>query len=101
MINVFIACGAGASSTFLAVKLRSLSQSETSQLSFIPSALANVNARAEDIVLVASHIAKDAKVADLSKTGITVIELPEQVNGGIKAETALALVMGHLERHKN
>jgi cellobiose-specific phosphotransferase system component IIB len=101
MINVFIACGAGASSTFLAVKLRSLSQSETSQLSFIPSALANVNARAEDIVLVASHIAKDAKVADLSKTGITVIELPEQVNGGFQAETALALVMGHLERHKN
>jgi cellobiose PTS system EIIB component len=101
MINVFIACGAGASSTFLAVKLRSLSQSQTSNLSFIPSALANVNASGNDIVLVASHIAKDAKVADLSKTGVSVIELPEQVNGGFNADEALELVLSQLAQTKN
>lgn len=101
MINVFIACGAGASSTFLAVKLRSLSQSQASDLSFTPSALSNVSAKGNDIVLVASHIAKDARVAELSKTGIAVIELPEHVNGGFKAEEALDLVIEHLARHKN
>jgi PTS system cellobiose-specific IIB component len=101
MINVFIACGAGASSTFLAVKLRSLSQGQASNLSFIPSALSNVSANEKDIVLVASHIAKDAKVAHLSKTGISVLELPEQVNGGFNAEAALDLILSHLARHKN
>ena len=101
MINVFIACGAGASSTFLAVKLRSLSQSQTRDLSFIPSALANVNASGTDIVLVASHIAKDAKVADPSKTGVSVIELPEQINGGFNADEALKLVLSQLAQTKN
>jgi PTS system cellobiose-specific IIB component len=100
MINVFIACGAGASSTFLAMKLRSLSQSQASGLSFIPSALSNVSAKGEDLVLVASHIAKDAKVADLSKTGVSVIELPER-SGGFNADEAMELIMGHLARHKN
>jgi PTS system cellobiose-specific IIB component len=101
MINVFIACGAGASSTFLAVKLRSLSQSQASNLSFIPSALANVNASGTDIVLVASHIAKDAKVAALSKTGISVIELPEQIKGGFNADEALRLVLSQLAQTNN
>lgn len=101
MINVFIACGAGASSTFLAVKLRSLSQSQASEISFIPSALANLSAKNDDLVLVASHIAKEAKVADLSKTGITVIELPEHVNGGFSADEAMGLILDHLARHKN
>lgn len=101
MINVFIACGAGASSTFLAMKLRSLSQGQASNLSFFPSALSNLSAKKDDIVLVASHIAKDAKVANLSKTGIAVIELPEHVNGGFKAEEAMGLVLSHLARQTN
>ena len=101
MINVFIACGAGASSTFLAMKLRSLSQSQASGLSFIPSALSNVSAKNDDLVLVASHIAKDAKVADLSKAGIKVIELTERVNGGFNADEAMGLILDHLARHKN
>lgn len=101
MINVFIACGAGASSTFLAMKLRSLSQSQSSNLSFIPSAISNVSAGENDIVLVSSHIAKDAKVADLSKTGVSVIELPEQFNGGFNATDAMDLIQSHLARHKN
>jgi len=101
MINVFIACGAGASSTFLAMKLRSLSQSKSGNLSFIPSALANLSAKGDDLVLVASHIAKDAKVVALSKTGISVIELPEHVNGGFNADEAMELVLSHLAQPKN
>lgn len=101
MINVFIACGAGASSTFLAMKLRSLSQGQASELSFIPSALANVSAKQDDIVLVASHIAQDAEAAKLGKTGATVINLPEHVNGGFRAEEAMELITEHLKRHKN
>lgn len=101
MINVFIACGAGASSTFLAMKLRSLPQSQASHLSFFPSALSNLSAKTDDIVLVASHIAKDAKVADLSKTGTKVIELPEHVNGGFNANEAMGLILEHLARDKN
>lgn len=101
MINVFIACGAGASSTFLAMKLRSLSQSQASQLSFFPSAISNLQAEKEDIVLVASHIAKDAKVAELSKTGAKVIELPEHVNGGFSAEEAMGFILQHLAADKN
>ena len=101
MINVFIACGAGASSTFLAMKLRSLSQGQASNLSFFPSAVSNLSAVAGDLVLVASHIAKDAKVAELSKTGIEVIELPEHVNGGFKADEALELILSHLARQTN
>lgn len=101
MINVFIVCGAGASSTFLAVKLRSLSQSHARDLSFIPSALSNLGAKDDDLVLVASHIAKDAKVAALSKTGISVIELPEHINGGFSADEAMELVLSHLAKPKN
>ena len=101
MINVFIVCGAGASSTFLAMKLRSLSQSQTRNLSFIPSAVSDLSAKGDDLVLVASHIAKDAKVAALSKTGISVIELPEHINGGFNADDALELVLSHLAQPKN
>jgi PTS system cellobiose-specific IIB component len=101
MINVFIVCGAGASSTFLAMKLRSLSQSQTRNLSFIPSAVSDLGAKGDDLVLVASHIAKDAKVAALSKTGISVIELPEHINGGFNADDALELVLSHLAQPKN
>jgi PTS system cellobiose-specific IIB component len=101
MINVFIACGAGASSTFLAVKLRSLSQNQAGNLSFIPSAISLIAAGENDIVLVSSHIAKDAKVANLSKTGVSVIELPEHVNGGFNAADAMDLIQSHLARHRN
>ena len=101
MINVFIACGAGASSTFLAMKLRSFSLQNSQDLKFVPCALANVTATADDIVLVASHIAQDSLVAKLSKSGTTVISLPEHINGGFRAEEAMELVLGHLNRHKN
>lgn len=101
MINVFIACGAGASSTFLAMKLRSLSQGQASNLNFLPSAVSNLSAVAGDLVLVASHIAKDANVAELSKTGIAVIELPEHVNGGFNADEAMELILSHLARQTN
>jgi hypothetical protein len=40
-------------------------------------------------------------VAHLSKTGISVLELPERVNGGFNAEAALDLILSHLARHKN
>ncbi len=101
MINVFIACGAGASSTFLAMKLRSLSQSQALSLNFFPAAITSVQAKENDLVLVASHISQDVNVAALSKAGVPVILLPERVNGGFKAEEALELIVGYLNRQKN
>ncbi len=101
MSNVFIACGAGVSSTFLALKLRSLSQSQTMDISFFPSAISNLQATDQDLVLVASHLAQDAQVDDLSKAGVSVITLPEHANGDFKAEDAMELIIEHLQRQRN
>lgn len=101
MTNVFIACGAGASSTFLAVKLRALSQSQAMDLSFFPTAISNLQATEKDLVLVASHIAQDVQVAELGKAGVSVIALPEHVNGGFKADEAMELIIEHLQRQTN
>lgn len=101
MVNVFIVCGAGASSTFLSVKLRSLAQNYTRQLTFTPSALETLQVSASDVVVVASHIADDARVATISKTGVPVIKLEEGHSGGFDATVVLEQIISHLEGHKS
>jgi cellobiose-specific phosphotransferase system component IIB len=101
MVNVFIVCGAGASSTFLSVKLRSLAQNYTRQLTFTPSALETLQVSASDVVVVASHIADDARVATISKTGVPVIKLEEGYSGGFDATVVLEQIISHLEGHKS
>lgn len=101
MTLVHIVCGAGASSTFLAMKLRSISQNQGQDIKFSPAALATLQPVGNEIVLVASHIAEAPKVGELSEAGIAVINLPENVSGGFNAEKAFELVIEHLQRHKN
>lgn len=101
MTTVHIVCGAGASSTFLAVKLRSLSQSQGHDIRFAPAALETLQPATADIVLVASHIADAPKVGAISEAGVAVINLPEKVNGGFNADDAYELVIDHLQRHTN
>lgn len=92
MINVYIVCGAGASSTFLAVKLRSLSQRLGHNLQFLPAALETVQPAAGDILVVASHIAEAAKVANFCDQDVTVITLPKPAQAAFDAEEALKLI---------
>jgi PTS system cellobiose-specific IIB component len=101
MTTVHIVCGAGASSTFLAMKLRSISQSQGQDIRFLPAALETLQPATADIVLVASHIADAPKVGALGEAGISVIHLPETVNGGFNADDAFGLVIEHMQRHKN
>jgi cellobiose-specific phosphotransferase system component IIB len=100
LVNVFIVCGAGASSTFLTVKLRSLAQNYTRQLKFTPSALETLQVSESDVVVVASHIADDAKVANLSNTGALVIKLEDSFGAGIDAQSVIEKIFSHLDSHK-
>jgi hypothetical protein len=40
-------------------------------------------------------------VGALGEAGISVIHLPESVNGGFNADDAFGLVIEHMQRHKN
>ncbi|WP_138315854.1 hypothetical protein [Rhodoluna limnophila] len=97
MTKVHIVCGAGASSTFLAVKLRAISQNQDLGIQFFPTSLEGLQAKAGDIVLVASHIVGAPSLGALHEAGITVVSLPEKVNGGFNAEDAIELITQHLQ----
>ncbi len=101
MTKVFIVCGAGASSTFLAVKLRAISQNQELAIQFFPTALEGLQAKTGDIVLVASHIEGAPALGALHDAGIEVVSLPEKVNGGFNAEDAFELITQCLQQHKN
>jgi PTS system cellobiose-specific IIB component len=100
MTNVYIVCGAGASSTFLAVKLRSLSQNLGHNLQFFPAALETVQPNAADLVVVASHIASARKVQELAEGGANVIHLSEHANVGFKADEAMSLILQALKEQQ-
>lgn len=97
MTKVYIVCGAGASSTFLAVKLRSLSQDLSHKLQFLPAALETVQPEPEDLVVVATHIADALKVQSIVDSGVTVIKLSEHAVSGFKAGVALAQIVDALK----
>jgi cellobiose-specific phosphotransferase system component IIB len=100
LVEVFVVCGAGASSTFLCIKLRSLAQNHNEQIKFVPAALETVNAGKDQLVVVASHIAADARVANLSKSGVQVLKLNENGIGSIDANTAFDAILGALKNHQ-
>lgn len=100
MTNVYIVCGAGASSTFLAFKLRSLSQNLSHNLQYFPSALETVQPEAGDLVVVASHIADAIEVESIADKGATVIKLSEQAHVGFKADEVLDRILQVLEGDK-
>lgn len=91
MTTVYIVCGAGASSTFLALSLRNISGPE-SGLEFVPAPLAQITPTAADIVAVAHHVAVEPRVAELRESGITIVKLPEHVNGAFGAQDAFETI---------
>lgn len=95
MTTVYIVCGAGASSTFLALSLRNIMGAE-SGIEFVPAPLSNITPTGNDIVAVAHHIAVEPRVEELRSGGITILELPEHVNGAFGAADAATAISAAL-----
>lgn len=95
MTTVYIVCGAGASSTFLALSLRNIMGSN-SELEFVPAPLSTISPTQSDIVAVAHHIAVESRVDTLRSEGITIVEIPEHVNGAFGAADAAAVITAAL-----
>jgi PTS system cellobiose-specific IIB component len=75
--KVYVVCGAGASSTFLAVRLRARSKHLGYDFEFLPSAIESVNPSRTDIIAVASHISNEKKIGLFEECGARVINLPK------------------------
>ncbi len=98
MTTVFIVCGAGASSTFLALSLRNIMGAST-DLEFVPAPLSTITPTGTDIVAVAHHIASEPRVGELSAAGVTIVELTEHVNGAFGAANAAAVINAAITTH--
>lgn len=85
MTRVYVVCGAGASSTFLAVKLRALSKLLGYDLDFLPSAIETVKPSSTDIIAVASHVSNAKEIGFFEACGASVMKLP---NGPIDNQLA-------------
>lgn len=93
MAKVFVVCGAGASSTFLAMKLRTLSNELGRDFQFFPSALDTLRVEPGDLVIVASHIATHPKVDALRSEGAVVMSLTESALMDVTAKNAMELLL--------
>lgn len=85
MTRVYVVCGAGASSTFLAVKLRARSKILGYDLDFLPSAIETVKPSPTDIIAVASHVSNSKEIGFFEDCGASVMKLP---NGPIDDQLA-------------
>lgn len=92
MTNIFVACGAGASSTFLALKLRNLSKHLNDDLVFQPVALETVNPKTNDIIVAASHVSAESLLEEYEQSGVTVLRLPNSPINDELALKAMALI---------
>lgn len=77
MTRVYVVCGAGASSTFLAVRLRARSKHLGYDLQFLPSAIETVKPGPTDIIAVASHVSNAKEIGVFEECGATVMNLPD------------------------
>lgn len=101
MTKVYVVCGAGASSTFLAVRLRARSKHLGYDFEFLPSAIETVSPSPADIIAVASHISNEKKIGFFEQCGASVIVLP---NGSIDdrlAEETIREIAKVLEDRKS
>lgn len=96
MTTVLIVCGAGASSTFLASRLRSLAKNSGLELTAIPSSESEMRAKLHSatVLLVGPHLKEsfDALQAEADLLGIPTALLPPTAFGSTGAVEALALV---------
>jgi len=94
--KVLIVCGAGASSTFLALRLRGVARSRGLDLTVEAGTLSDLDERlaATDVLLVGPHLAERfaelQERADAADTRAAL--LPDTVFGGSGAELAADLV---------
>lgn len=92
MTKIFVTCGAGASSTFLALKLRNLSKHLNDDLVFHPAALETMRPAENDIIVAASHVSSESLLEDYEQSGVTVLRLPNSPINDELALKALALI---------
>ncbi len=98
MATILIVCGAGASSTFLATRLRSLAAIRGLDLAVQAASDSDIEARLEsiDVLLVGAHLAPafDRLNARAMQSGVAAALLPSTVFGQGGAEAALDLALG-------
>lgn len=97
MTTVYIVCGAGASSTFLALGLRPIARSAGLSVTFVPAPLESIEPTAADVVAVAHHIALEPRVAELAVAGVTIALLPQSAHGAFGAEEAFESIHAALQ----
>jgi PTS system cellobiose-specific IIB component len=98
MHRVLVVCGAGASSTFLAHRIRAAARGRDVDVSVSASSTDGLAERLgeTDVLLVGSHLA--AQFEELSKlsdaAGVRIALLPDTVFGARGEDAALDLVLG-------
>lgn len=96
METVLIVCGAGASSTFLASRLRSLAKSRGLELLATPASTSDLRAHlhTSTVLLVGPHLADSFATlsAEAAEFGVPVALLPPTAFGPGGAEQALDLI---------
>lgn len=98
METVLIVCGAGASSTFLASRIRRAAEAQGLSLVVEAGSQEDVPSRLDgvDVLLVGSHLAAsyDSLAAHAIDRGVRAALLPPTASGPDGAEAALELVRG-------
>ncbi|WP_213813862.1 PTS sugar transporter subunit IIB [Glaciihabitans sp. dw_435] len=98
MTTILIICGAGASSTFLASRMRALATSRGIPLTIQAASDDELDARlpSTDVLLVGAHLAGDfdSIVERAASSGVPAYLLPDTVFGPGGAEAAFALATG-------
>jgi cellobiose-specific phosphotransferase system component IIB len=92
MTNIYVVCGAGASSTFLALKLRNLSKHLSDDLVFLPSALETLRPKKGEIIAAASHVSTESILDEYEQSGVTVLRLPDSLINDELASKAMQLI---------
>jgi PTS system cellobiose-specific IIB component len=113
MKTVLIVCGAGASSTFLAQRIRTAAKAVAataasgnpveSEITVIASSLSGLSSllSSADVLLVGPHLADafPGILAEATLVGVTALLLPATIFGADGGERALALV-SHSDLHQ-
>jgi cellobiose-specific phosphotransferase system component IIB len=92
MTNIYVVCGAGASSTFLALRLRNLSKHLSDDLVFLPAALETLRPKEGEIIAAASHVSSEPILEEFEQSGVTVLRLPNSPINDELASKALNLI---------
>ena len=97
-MKIVVVCGAGASSTFVAHRLRRAARERGVDAHVVPAALAYVDAELTDadVVLLGAHLAAEAESLR-ERTSVSIAVLPEAAftdSSGLTALSAALAVVG-------